>query len=332
MKFLSIHSILLLLVSLLVINGCERMDITEPGNLVPLTVDEDPSLPAIEINGTRLFSYALGDANNPLVIILHGGPGGDHMALKQFEVLADSGYRVVFWDQRSAGLSRRHNPDVLTDEVYLEDLVNLIAYYQSAPEQSVFLLGHSWGAMYATMFINSYPDAVDGVILSEPGGFIEEDVISYISRTQQIEYTSEWSNDLVWMEQMMSPSKKWFSDEDHELFDYQYLLGSGVVLKESMGDVEDFEYPVNRLGAVVGYALPRSAPNFDWTQNLDQFNTKALFFYSELNPGYPEAHMNKVTSAYDDIEIHRINGVGHELMVTGFDQVLPIIMTYLRQR
>ena len=42
--------------------GCEKIEeIDRPGNLVPATVDEDPSLPSITVNETMLHSEAFGN-------------------------------------------------------------------------------------------------------------------------------------------------------------------------------------------------------------------------------------------------------------------------------
>ncbi len=41
------------------------MDPDDPGNLVPATVDEDPSPPRIEVNGTTLHAEAFGDPSAP---------------------------------------------------------------------------------------------------------------------------------------------------------------------------------------------------------------------------------------------------------------------------
>lgn len=50
--------------------------------LVPPMVDEDRSLPALDVNGTRLHLESFGDPTKPLVVFLHGGPGAaprDHL-------------------------------------------------------------------------------------------------------------------------------------------------------------------------------------------------------------------------------------------------------------
>src|SRR5262245_39567974 len=74
-------------------------------DLVPKTVDEDPSLPSLEISGTRLHLETFGTPGNPVVIVLHGGPGADYRSLLPLSALADDGFFVVFWDQRGTGLS-----------------------------------------------------------------------------------------------------------------------------------------------------------------------------------------------------------------------------------
>ncbi len=120
--------------------GC-LLDPDEPGNLVPRTVDEDPLLPRIEVNGTLLHAEAFGDINNPIIIFLHGGPGGDYRAfISQIGVenasrypneriinngglsqLQDT-YYCVFYDQRGAGLSPRFDKGAVDFDIYVADL------------------------------------------------------------------------------------------------------------------------------------------------------------------------------------------------------------------
>ena len=65
--------------ALLVLGACDNvMDPSEPGYLVPATVAEDASLPSIEMNGSRFHLETFGDQTNPVIIFLHGGPGGSH--------------------------------------------------------------------------------------------------------------------------------------------------------------------------------------------------------------------------------------------------------------
>jgi proline iminopeptidase len=73
----------------------------------------------------------------------------------KLKVFADSGYFVIFFDQRGCGLSKRHDASSITLANYLNDLDIIISRYRKG-QQHVYLIGHSWGAMYATMYINSF--------------------------------------------------------------------------------------------------------------------------------------------------------------------------------
>ena len=168
MKNLSLLCLLFLLFS------CELEDPAAPGILVPRTVDQDISLPSLAINGTQLHVETFGQATNPMIIMVHGGPGGDYRSLLSAEAFAQEGFFVVFYDQRGSGLSKREAKNSYTADpigLMVEDLNALINHYRQSQEQQVFLIGHSWGAMLSTAYINTYLNKISGAVLAEPGGF-----------------------------------------------------------------------------------------------------------------------------------------------------------------
>ena len=62
------------IIALAVFSCTKEKTIDGPGNLVPLTVDQDPSLPSITVNGTRLHAEAFGHPDSTMVVVIHGGP------------------------------------------------------------------------------------------------------------------------------------------------------------------------------------------------------------------------------------------------------------------
>jgi hypothetical protein len=69
--------------------------LTSGNYTVAKTVAEDPSLPHITINGVTFHAQTFGDPAHPVVIVVHGGPGGDYRSLLTLQALSDR-YFVVF--------------------------------------------------------------------------------------------------------------------------------------------------------------------------------------------------------------------------------------------
>ncbi|MHC4252560.1 MAG: alpha/beta hydrolase, partial [Planctomycetota bacterium] len=246
---------------------------------------------------TLLHSEAFGDSRNPMVMVLHGGPGGDYRSLLPLEPLADDGYYVVFWDQRGAGLSRRHSPDTYSFNLYLEDLRQVIEYYsRGAPDGPIVFIGHSWGGMYATWFINEYGDyggRIQGNIVSEAGGFTDIELEEYMEEhLGSMEFFSEQTNDIAWLDQFITA-------DDHASLDYKHMLwAAGGTPSEHIDP--DNPAPRWRAGAVVNQKLLELAleEGFDWTTNLCLFNHRVLFLRGELNGTMTLEHQTNLASYY----------------------------------
>lgn len=135
--------------------------------VVARLVTDDPSLPSETVAGIQLHMRVVdGPESAPVIIVLHGGPGGDFRSLQGLGALSDQ-YTIVFYDQRGAGLSERVSVDRLTLAGHLEELDGVIDLV--SPENDPILIGHSWGAMLATAYLGQNPDAIRAAVLIEPG-------------------------------------------------------------------------------------------------------------------------------------------------------------------
>lgn len=216
-----------------------------------------------------------------------------------------------FWDQRGAGLSRRHDEASYTwDDGYLEDLRLVIEHFSSSDTQPIVFLGHSWGAMYATWFIDEHGDyggRVAGAVLSEPGAFTSEGLEDYMAGLiPPWGWTSEELNDLVWSDQQITPT-------DHERADY---LSQVATLPGAPSEHNDPDNPAPswRKGAVVNSRLIALSLDhgFDWTTHLGELNRPVLFLRGELNENMPLEHQQELASHYADATLITVSGVGHE--------------------
>lgn len=325
---MNLKTILLTFITLcILVSSCEKERfINDPGNLVPKTADLDPSIPSIQINEALFHAEAFGPKDSTLIFVLHGGPGADYRYLLNCKDLALEHFRVVFYDQRGTGLSQRFPFNTYNMDQTIADLNNIIEFYRTNEAQKVILLGHSWGAMLATAYINQYPEKVDGAILAEPGGFIWQDVEDYISRSRSIGFFSEDLNDAVYMEQFITGR-----EDDHAILDYKFGLWSSAEESSPIGN--EGPLPFWRGGAVTFNALFDYADenNPDWTTDLDKFKTNVLFIYSENNKAYGLNHAKKVSSAYPNVTLFQTNDAGHDMFSfpRGWNNSRPEILNYL---
>lgn len=316
----------LVLLAALALGAC--LDPGDPGNLVPRTVDQDPSLPQIEINGAKLHAEAFGDPDAPLVIALHGGPGCDYRSILALKQLADRGYRVVFWDHRGAGLSQRFSYDEIDPPGYLEDLRLVVEHYTTHPGQPLVFIGHSWGAMYATWFINEHGDyggRVKGAILSEPGAFTSTQLKKYLDEyLGALPLTSEQLNDGTWSRQFMSPT-------DHARADYLSVVISYGGLPSEAHDPAN-PMPMWRYGAIVTQKLLTMVDvGFDWTTNLGAFRTKVLFLRGDKNTVATLEQQKALAAFYPNAELITLSDAGHELIWEQPDAYLEHTLAYFQQ-
>jgi proline iminopeptidase len=172
--------VLVLVVVIVAIFGLGYV-LTIGDHTVQETVAQDPSLPSITVDGYTYHGETYGDPENPVVITIHGGPGGDYRSILNLQQLSDD-YYVIFFDQRGAGLSPRVNPDEITLASAIADLDSIVEHYGKG--RKVNLVGHSWGAMLASAYLGQYPEKVDHAVLAEPGFLTTEFAIGFMENTR----------------------------------------------------------------------------------------------------------------------------------------------------
>jgi len=93
------------------------------------------------------------DARNPVLLMLHGGPGWVAMPTSwYFQRGWEEYFTVVQWDQRGAGKTfASNNPaqlaPTMTRERMVADSLEMVAWLRHEfGKQKIFVLGHSWGS------------------------------------------------------------------------------------------------------------------------------------------------------------------------------------------
>lgn len=316
-----------ILLSIFAFSCKKEMKIKESGNLVPKTVDQNPNLPSIRVNGAILHAETFGNPNDPIIFVLHGGPASDYRYLLNCKQFADKGYFVVFYDQRGTGLSQRFPRSYFASGIQtsFDDLNGVIAYYRKIPTQKIFLLGHSWGAMLAGAYLNQYPNEINGAILGEPGGLKWKDIDDYVKSSRKMRITSEALNNATYLDQFLTGKQ-----DEHAILDYKYTMLSDGEDMDNVGN--EGPLPFWRSGFVLqdAYFNFLEKEKSDWTKNLHRYTTKILFIYSERNKSYGLSHAQKIASDFPNVQLFETRGAGHDMLSfpTGWSNTFPIMLNY----
>ena len=251
---------------------------------VPKTVAEDPSIPHVTINGIVLHSETFGGPKNPVVIVVHGGPGWDYRSLLPLRTLADE-FFVVFYDQRGTGLSPRVSNEELSLESSLSDLNAIVDYFSNG--KKVKLVGHSWGAMLVSSYIGKHPDKVDRVVLAEPGFLTTE-----MAKEAGISFGPKFDLGLI-----LRATKVWFqslhvkSSDKHASSDY--FLGEIAPYANPEyycnGMITEIGAEHWRVGSQAMQSVMRSIMNsegnmdYKLIEGVGKYTDEVLFIASECN-------------------------------------------------
>lgn len=139
----------------------------------PVFIDEELM---IQVPKSVLYVRIRGNPKGPLIVNLHGGPGGySGIDIKLIGPGLEDNFLVAYLDQRGCGKSPACNDkSKLTIYQYLEDLDIVVDSLRNRyQKRKVNLMGTSWGGMYGFLYllqeqdkVNSYA-CIDGKVNSQ---------------------------------------------------------------------------------------------------------------------------------------------------------------------
>ena len=134
----------------------------DDGRVLPNSVAE---VMYLRLGGVEQWVLIRGEnADNPPLIVLHGGPGMSDMAFfRRFNAPLERHFTVVHWDQRGTGKSfdRDLPKSSMTLEQFVADLDELVGFVcRRLRKQKVVLLGHSWGSALGAVYASRFPQNV----------------------------------------------------------------------------------------------------------------------------------------------------------------------------
>lgn len=154
----------------------------------------------ILINNTKQNILTLcSNKNNPILLIVHGGPGSpDRPLVCEYNSILANYFTVVCWDQRCSGLSysKANKCEALTIELMLSDLKELVIYLiKEYKQEKIYIAGHSWGAHIGLRFVKEYPQYVRYYIGTGQGiSSAEDEIDKYNFVKAQAERLGDYKN------------------------------------------------------------------------------------------------------------------------------------------
>jgi epoxide hydrolase 4 len=114
----------------------------------------------IRAGNLSMHTILEGEANAPLIMLLHGFPEFWYGWRYQIKPLANAGYRVAAPDLRGYNLSEKDRPyNVFT---LVQDIVNFI---RALGRERAIIVGHDWGGMIGWMFAALRADMTEKLIV-----------------------------------------------------------------------------------------------------------------------------------------------------------------------
>jgi len=127
----------------------------------------------ITIGGIKQYIGIKGkDSSKPLLLFLHGGPGGSLMSkADQFTDKLQEHFVVVQWDQRETGETLRLNKtsEPLRVNLFFNDTHDLIdSLLKRFQRPKLYLAGYSWGTVLGFHIADKYPELLYAYIAISP--------------------------------------------------------------------------------------------------------------------------------------------------------------------
>jgi pimeloyl-ACP methyl ester carboxylesterase len=315
------------------------------GQAAPQPADGDPIQEAmyVPIGGIEQWITIKGtDRANPVVLFLHGGPGG------AWSPIADSlfpgweqDFTLVQWDQRDAGRTFVKNGEAVEPTISVErmtaDGIEVAEFLQQHLRKSkIILTGGSWGAVLGLRMAHARPDLFHAYAgLAQPTSWQQVVAASY-ARVKQL---AQAKGDAAALEALstLGPPPWDSADEFMSFSSVRQPYQAGLTTAPDPRFALSGEYAAdvqqngerNRTFAM-RYTLALLTP-IDLTA-LTDFDLPIFLIHGEVDLTIPLP----VTRAYFETieaprkELYVVPGTGHNPSATELEKLREILLTEVR--
>jgi L-proline amide hydrolase len=171
----------------------------------------------IPFRGYRTWYRIVGNEEEPgklPLLVLHGGPGASYDYLEPLEAMANTGRRVIFYDQLGGGNSDHpHNPSMWTVELFVEELG---AVRNALALDHLHILGQSWGGMLGMEYALTQPNGLASLTVADSPA----SMVQWVSEANRLraQLPAEAQQTLLYHEQNGTTDSREYQDAEQVFY------------------------------------------------------------------------------------------------------------------
>jgi pimeloyl-ACP methyl ester carboxylesterase len=169
----------------------------------------------VQIGGIPQWIQIRGhDRSNPVLLCVHGGPGGTWIPVTGLFSSWEKNFTVVFWDQRGAGKTlKATGPGVastMTIERMTRDGIEVAEHVRKQlGKEKIVLLGHSFGSILGVRMVKERPDLFHAFVGTGQASDLPRSTALEFERVRQL---AQNAHDVKTVEQLQRIGPPPFSD------------------------------------------------------------------------------------------------------------------------
>jgi pimeloyl-ACP methyl ester carboxylesterase len=266
-----------------------------------------------DVEGLGLVPDADSMRERPTLVLLHGGPGMDHSAMKPaFSTMVDL-CQVVYYDHRGQGRSDRRSPEEWNLDTWADDVVR---FCDVLGIDEPVVLGQSFGGAVAQRYAHRHPGHASKVVLGSTTARL--DVPAVVAMFGQ----------LGGPEAARAAELYWEDPTEEHVKDFLALCGPHYT--QQPGNPLDTNRVV-RNRAVLQHFVRGERRTFDERPELHRVTCPVLVMAGELDPMCPISTSQEVAAALppDLVRFERFPSCGHGVFRDDPDRAFAVLREFI---
>lgn len=279
------------------------------------------------INNTRIFYDVDGAGveiqngeiiHKPVIFVVHGGPGGNHLGFKPYLDPLTEHAQLVYVDQRGCGFSDEDDPENYTLEQNVEDLE---ALRQHLGLEKIYILGHSYGGMVAQAYGIKYQEHLEGLILVTTAPSYQ-----FLEKAKQ--FIEEHGNE----DQKHYAQILWDGafESEEQLQRYYEAMAPLYSVKTASGKNPQPRPQTKRAYQPLNKGFGGFLRTYDFREDLEKIKVPTLILAGRHDWITPVSENEEIHKRIPHSEFHVLENSSHSVFVDENERTLELIRNFIK--